>query len=85
MDDIDIRAVSELVMIAKDAGIDYLRVGNVEIRFAPPAKEPTPTIVVPLAQRGKVVAGVDGEPVEEPSNYHKLFGERVPTFSGPRG
>lgn len=71
----DFHTLAQVVTLAKEAGLEFLRWGDIEVRFpAPvPAKE-TPEHV-PAAQRGTV----EGNPARS-SDYSRLFGGQMPSF-----
>ncbi len=82
----DTYTIQQIVMLAVDAGVEYLRVGDIEVRF-PPRTPEVASQSVPAGERGRVVdVTADGDKVdadtEKPTGYHELFGGKMPSFKG---
>ncbi len=75
----DTRTLEEILTLAKDAGVEYLRVGDVELRFFPSSPEQLPTAHPP-----GWLGPVGGKQTARP-DLMKLFKNNPPTFNAPKG
>ena len=69
---LDDRTLQELLLVVKDAGVEYFRLGELEVRFLAPQPAAAQNFVVPADR------GVKGQTEGPQSPYHKLFAGKAP-------